>query len=50
MELRYYWDMNKPIKFCSKAYFLGLRVFNEPEISNSIIIANFIKQSRSGAS
>ena len=30
-ELRYYYDVNMPIKVCSKAYFLGLSFFNEPE-------------------
>ena len=34
-EFRYYWDVNMPIKFCSEAYFSGLRFFNEPEISDS---------------
>ena len=34
-EFRYYYDVNKPIKFCSEAYFSGLRFFNEPEISDS---------------
>ena len=34
-EFRYYQDMNLPIRFCSEAYFSGLRFFNEPEISDS---------------
>ena len=34
-KFRYYKDVNMLIKFCSEAYFSGLRFFNEPEISDS---------------
>ena len=35
LEFRYYQDVNMPFRFCSEAYFSGLRFFNEPEISDT---------------